>query len=190
MAGKAIIHIKLKSMKPRSKLFSFYNYTESKFILQGIQATQKVTVSSREPGGPALQHRRQQPPRAAALAPGLGSPCEVFRLHTLPQHRAAPGKDAEEPQDPRTGCGDSPGLVPHPAARSPPPHLAARQPQARLGAVLVPSRGEVRPSEPLKAQTLGSPALQELFASFTVLSLFSGHFPASERAAEPAAPLV
>lgn len=51
MAGKAIIHIKLKSMELRSKLFSSYNYVESKFVLPGRKAMRKVMASRKESDG-------------------------------------------------------------------------------------------------------------------------------------------
>jgi len=106
MAGKAIIHIKLKSMKLRSKLFSSCNYMESKYVLPGIQATQKVTVSRREPGGqaaplrspapPAPQQRRsagahqrwavrKHTPRQSCLARPFSSICgSLFAFRSLP----------------------------------------------------------------------------------------------------------
>lgn len=145
MAGKAIIHIKLKSMKPRSKLFSFYNYMESKFVLPGIKATQKVTVSRREPGGgaaplapsPAAPAALSPPVRAARPHAGTGTEMELPWCHSIsPARRGAAHAAATEGAGTARSTWD-PASGPVPASRGAHPH----GPELPAGAAPAPAAG-------------------------------------------------
>lgn len=173
-------------MKPRSKLFSFYNYMESKFVLPGIKATQKVTVSRREPGCGAAP-LAPSPAAPAALSPrcALPDPSQArARRWSSPGVTASPRLGEEQPTLPLQGV-----LAPHgphgtlPVVRCPHPAVPIptalssllEQPQLRL-------RGRARAQgegEGSRSPGLRSPASQELFAPIMVLFLLSGHFRAS-----------
>lgn len=196
-------------MKPRSKLFSFYNYMESKFVLPGIKATRKVTASRRELGGQAPSRAASQPspppvppPKASGgarclspgrLGTGMGespgvvaspsserSPSRCYRGCQHPRVRPDPTRLQEQPR----------GWRPSPLPRAP----SWGSPSSGCGVTLVPGARGAGPESP----ALGSPALPELCAPFTVPFVLHLRFPSCFQvtsellacAAELAAPLV